>query len=149
MGFAISFTRRLKAPRALVYRTITDFENLQDRLPKIFHSIQVLKRNKNYIITEEEFSVLGSVITQRSKHVVKVPTKHTVEILTGELAGSKIVERYSDDSDDGTIVNVDADFSLGGLLSFLPSFIIRPMIEDSLNRVFTELEDAFQSGAIS
>ena len=142
MRLAINFTERLSAPRRSVFREITGYDDLQDKFPNVFLSIRVIERSKSYVVTEESFSVMGTIVTQRSKHKVRTPTTHEVEIISGDLRGSSIVERYSDSDDGGTLVRVDADFVLGGFLSFLPPFIVRPLIEGSVRRVFTEMEQA-------
>jgi hypothetical protein len=147
MRLAMNFTEELSAPRRSVFREITDFDNLQERLPNVFLSIRVLERSKTYLVTEESFSVMGTVVTQRSKHKLKAPTTHEVEILSGDLRGSSIVERYSDSAEGGTTVRVDADFVLGGFLSLLPQFIARPLVEGSVRRVFTELEGTLGTGS--
>jgi carbon monoxide dehydrogenase subunit G len=148
MRLSMKFTERLSAPRALVFSEVTDFENLQDKFPDIFVSIRIVERSKNVFVTEERFSVLGAVIRQRSRHTVRRSTTHAVEILTGDLEGSKVVERYSDGPSGGTVVKVEADFILGGLLSVLPQFMVRPIIEGNLRRIFDELETRL-SGARS
>jgi carbon monoxide dehydrogenase subunit G len=136
----MKFTEKLSGPRALVFSEVTDFENLQEKFPDLFVSIRVTKRSKTSAVTEEKFSVLGTVVSQRSRHTMRRPTTHTVEILTGDLGGSRVVERYSDGPCGTTIVKVEADFLLGGLLSILPQFMVRPMIESGLRRVFRDLE---------
>jgi hypothetical protein len=147
MNLTMSFTEELSAPRRSVFREITDYDNLQEKLPNVFLSIRVLERSKNHVVTEESFSVMGAVVTQRSDHRFKRPTTHEVKILSGDLRGSSIVERYSDSAEGGTIVRVDADFMLGGFLSFLPSFVARPLIEGSVRRVFTELQRVLGPGS--
>jgi carbon monoxide dehydrogenase subunit G len=147
MRLAINFTEKLSAPRKSVFREITGYDDLQDKFPNVFLSIRVLERSKSYVVTEESFSVMGTIVTQRSKHKVRTPTIHEVEILSGDLRGSSIVERYSDSGEGGTIVRVDADFMLGGFLSLLPSFVIRPLIEGNVRRVFTELEEVLGPGS--
>jgi carbon monoxide dehydrogenase subunit G len=134
------FTEDLSAPRALVFGEVTDFENLKEKFPDLFVSIRVIERSKNVVVTEERFAVLGTVVKQRSRHTLRRATTHTVEVLTGDLSGSKVVERYSDGPDGGTIVDVEAEFRLGGFASILPQFVVRPMIEANLRRVFEELE---------
>ena len=147
MGLAMKFTEELSAPRRTVFREITDFDNLQTKFPNVFISIRVLERSKNVAVTEERFSVMGMVVTQRCRHKVRIPTTHEVEILTGDLRGSSIMERYSDSEEGGTTVRVAADFVLGGFLSFMPPFIARPLIESNLRRVFAELERAIGPGS--
>jgi hypothetical protein len=147
MRLAINFTERLSAPRKSVFREITSYDDLQDKFPNVFLSIRVLERSRSHAVTEESFSVMGTVVTQRSRHRIKTPTTHEVEILSGDLRGSSIVERYSDSAEGGTIVRVEADFVLGGFLSLLPPFIARPLIEGSVRRVFIELEQVLGPGS--
>jgi carbon monoxide dehydrogenase subunit G len=143
MRLPLTFVEKLSAPRAIVFSEVTDFEHLRQKFPNVFISIRVVKRSKNMAVTEERFSAFGMVIGQRSRHTMRDSTTHLVEILTGDLAGSRVAERYSDAEDGGTIVNVRADLSVRGLASFLPPFVVRPMVEASLRRVFGELEAKF------
>jgi carbon monoxide dehydrogenase subunit G len=140
MRLPLTFVEKLSAPRALVFSEVTDFEHLREKFPNLFISIRVIERSTNTVVTEETFSAFGMVIGQRSRHTVRNSTTHTVEILTGDLAGSRVLERYSDAKDGGTIVNVQADLSVRGLASFLPPFVVAPMVETNLRRVFGELE---------
>jgi len=134
------FKRRLSAPRSSVFNQITDYENLQRNFPNTFISVRVLEQSRTSAVTEERFSVLGTVITQRSRHVTRPPRTHQVEILAGDLRGSKITETYSDAVDGGTMVEVNADFVLGGFVSLMPRFVVRPLIEEKLAHIFAELE---------
>ena len=140
MRLPVRFRRKLSAPRAEVFRQVTDYEKLKENFPSLFISVRVLERSRNGAVTEEKFSVLGTVIEQRSRHVARAPKTHEVEILTGDLRGSKLVETYSVATHGGTIVEVEGDFVLGGFLSLLPQFIVRPLVEENLGRIFAELE---------
>ena len=140
MRLPLTFVEKLGAPRELVFDEVTDFEHLGEKFPNIFVSIRVIKRSRNVVVTEERFSAFGMVIGQRSRHTTRKSTSHAVEILTGDLAGSRVLERYSDADDGGTIVNVRADLSIRGLASVLPQFVLGPMVETNLRRVFGELQ---------
>jgi carbon monoxide dehydrogenase subunit G len=140
MRLSMKFNEKLSGPRELVFSEVTDFENLREKFPDLFVSIRVIERSKTSALTEEKFSVLGTVVSQRSRHTMRRPSTHTVEILTGDLGGSRVVERYADGPGGATLVRVEADFLLGGLLSILPQFMVRPIIESNLRRVFRELE---------
>ncbi len=145
MQISINFTKEINAPRKIVFRTITDFGSLQKTLPNVFHLVRILEQKGDHTITEEEFMVLGTIMKQRSRHAIENPSRHTVQIIDGELAGSTIVENYSDSADGGTTVDVNADFNVGGILSILPAPVLRPLISDNLQRLFNELGDALKS----
>ncbi len=142
-----TFHRKLNAPRRTVFRLITDYEKLQETFPQIFLSFRVLERSRGEVVTEEKVFMVGVTMTQLCRHMTKSQTTHIVRIMTGDLAGSTIVERYSSDSDGGTTVHVEADFVLGGLLSLLPTFVARPLIENNVGRVFDELDAVLGTGA--
>ena len=145
MQISINFTKEISAPRKLVFGTITNFGSLQKTLPNVFRSVRILEQKKDYAITEEEFLVFGTIMKQRSMHTIENPSRHIVHIIDGELAGSTIVENYSDSVDGGTTVDVSADFNIGGILSILPAPVLRPLVGDNLRRLFGELEDALKS----
>jgi len=140
MRLTILLTRRLKAPRGKVFRIVTEFDKLQERFPSLFSSIRVLERSPQGALTEESFVFLGVTFEQRSRHHMVNGKTHTVEILTGDLAGSTIVEHYADGPDGETTVKLEARVALRGLASLLPPPIVKPLVEANLQRVLDEVE---------
>lgn len=130
-------TKIIKAERSKVFNTITDFENLPNRLPEFFNSIKIISKEGNVTIIEESVKVAGRDITQTTKHILTPPEKHEVLVMTGDAKDSHIVETYENVSE-GTKVTVDGDFKLSGKLK-LVGFIAKRKIEKNINEVMDAL----------
>ncbi len=130
-------TKIIKAERSKVFNTITDFENLPNRLPEFFNSIKIVSKEGNVTIIEESVKVAGRDITQTTKHILTPPEKHEVLVMTGDAKDSHIVETYENVSE-GTKVTVDGDFKLSGKLK-LVGFIAKRKIEKNINEVMDAL----------
>lgn len=126
-------TKIIKAERSKVFNTITDFENLPNRLPEFFNSIKIVNKEGNVTIIEESVKVAGRDITQTTKHILTPPEKHEVLVMTGDAKDSHIVETYENVSE-GTKVTVDGDFKLSGKLK-LVGFVAKRKIEKNINEV--------------
>jgi len=129
----VKVTKIIKAERSKVFNTITDFENLPNRLPEFFNSIKIISKEGNVTIIEESVKVAGRDITQTTKHILTPPEKHEVLIMTGDAKDSHIVETYENVSE-GTKVTVDGDFKLSGKLK-LVGFVAKRKIEKNINEV--------------
>ncbi len=130
-------TKIIKAERSKVFNTITDFENLPNRLPEFFNSIKIVSKEGNVTIIEESVKVAGRDITQTTKHILTPPEKHEVLVMTGDAKDSHIVETYENVSE-GTKVTVDGDFKLSGKLK-LVGFVAKRKIEKNINEVMDAL----------
>jgi carbon monoxide dehydrogenase subunit G len=133
----VKVTKIIKAERSKVFNTITDFENLPNRLPEFFNSIKIVSKEGNVTIIEESVKVAGRDITQTTKHILTPPEKHEVLVMTGDAKDSHIVETYENVSE-GTKVTVDGDFKLSGKLK-LVGFVAKRKIEKNINEVMDAL----------
>lgn len=130
-------TKIIKAERSKVFNTITDFENLPNRLPEFFNSIKIVSKEGNVTIIEESVKVAGRDITQTTKHILTPPEKHEVLVMTGDAKDSHIVETYENVSE-GTKITVNGDFKLSGKLK-LVGFVAKRKIEKNINEVMDAL----------
>ena len=128
----------LKAERDEVFGTMTDFENLPSKLPKIFKSVKVVSRKGNSVVTKEFVRMAGRDVTQKVKHVIKTPERHEVFILEGDAKDSHIIEKY-EEVDDRTKITVEGDFKLAGKLKIL-GFFAKGKIEKGINEVIDEFD---------
>ena len=127
--------KMIKADRAKVFTTVTDFENLPAKLPSYFKSMKIVNREGNSVVIEESVSMGGRDITQTAKHVLTPPEKHEAFIMDGDAKDSQIVETYQITSD-GTKIIIDGDFKLAGklkLIGFLAAGKIKNSIEEVMN----------------
>jgi len=133
----VKVTKIIKAERSKVFNTITDFENLPNRLPEFFNSIKIVSKEGNVTIIEESVKMAGRDITQTTKHILTPPKIHQVLVMTGDAKGSHIIETYENVSE-GTRVTVDGDFKLSGKLK-LVGFVVKRKIEKNINEVMDAL----------
>ena len=127
--------KTIKADRAKVFSTVTDFESLPAKLPLYFKSMKIVSREGNSVVIEESVNMGGRDITQTAKHVLTPPEKHEVFIMDGDAKDSHIVETYQSTSD-GTKIIIDGDFKLAGklkLIGFLAAGKIKNSIEEVMN----------------
>ena len=127
--------KMIKADRAKVFTTVTDFENLPAKLPSYFKSMKIVSREGNSVVIEESVNMGGRDIIQTAKHVLTPPEKHEVFIMDGDAKDSQIVETYQSTSD-GTKIIIDGDFKLAGklkLIGFLAAGKIKNNIEEVMN----------------
>ena len=127
--------KTIKADRAKVFNTVTDFENLPAKLPSYFKSMKIVSREGNSVVMEESCSMGGRDITQTAKHILTPPDRHEVFIIDGDAKDSHIVETYNS-TGDGTTITIEGDFKLGGklkLIGFLAGGKIKNSIEEVMN----------------
>lgn len=125
----------IKADRAKVFSTVTDFENLPAKLPSYFKSMKIISREGNSMVIEESVSMGGRDITQTAKHILTSPEKHEVFIMDSDAKDSHIVETYESTAD-GTKITIEGDFKLAGklkLIGFLAAGKIKNSIEEVMN----------------
>jgi len=77
----VKVTKIIKAERSKVFNTITDFENLPNRLPEFFNSIKIVSKEGNVTIIEESIKMTGRDITQTTKHILTPPEMQRTAIL--------------------------------------------------------------------
>ena len=128
--------KTIKADRAKVFSTVTDFENLPAKLPSYFKSMKIVSREGNSVVIEESCSMGGRDIRQTAKHILTPPHKHEVFIMDGDAKDSHIVETYESTSD-GTMITIEGDFKLGGMLKLI-GFLAAGKIKNSIEEVMNE-----------
>lgn len=133
----VNITKVIHADRNKVFNTVTDFQSLPKKLPSVFKSISVEKKDANRIVTKELTKMAGKEVEQTVQHTIIPPEKHEVEIIEGDAKGSKIVETY-ESIPEGTKVIIDGEFKLSGKLK-LVEFLAKGRIEKGINEVLDEL----------
>lgn len=133
----INITRIIPAEKEKVFSTITDFQNLPKKFPKIFKSISIEKIEGNTIVTKESTRLAGRDIEQTVKHILTPSEKHEVIILEGDAKDSSIIELYETVSE-GTKITIEGDFKLAGMLK-LVGFLAKGKIEKGINEVLDEV----------
>ena len=141
--FKIVLSAFIKAARDDIYNFVTDFANLQYELPEYIKSIDVINESDNTSIVEEELSIDGIIFKQLARHTMHAPAVHEIEILSGYLEGSRIVETYTD-LGNGTEVMIICDFTMNKELEALVSNP-KEHIENSLKKIINRISKIIES----
>ncbi|MFB5607808.1 MAG: hypothetical protein ACE5RI_06755 [Candidatus Nitrosomaritimum yanchengensis] len=138
----INLIRNSKLERDLIFKLSTDIENFSKLLPKYFQSLKITDFNNSGLFVDEKISFLGRTLTVKTKHVIKKPNLHSIQILTGPLKGSSFVERY-ESKPFGTKIIIDVNLKFNGLgrIFYFLSFFIHKQI----NKVMDEFVLACES----
>jgi len=65
----------IKAPRASLYKIVTDFENMPKNFPKVAHSVKIAKRDGNNLLIHAEAKSLGIPPMRVTMKTTLVPGK--------------------------------------------------------------------------
>ncbi len=117
----------MRAPRVAALSQVADLA--PGEIPGIFVSVRVLEWSKEggAAKPEKNFSVLGGAAEQKSGQCQSAEDPQ-VEVLAGDLRGSRTVKAHSAASEGGTVVEVEGFFVPGRrLLSLVPPFMARPV----------------------
>jgi hypothetical protein len=131
--FKIVLSTFIKASRDDIYAFITNFTKLQYELPEYIKSIDIINSSDNSSIIEEELSIDGMIFKQLTRHTMHTPAVHEIEVLSGYLEGSRIVETYTD-LGNGTEIMIICDFVISKELEDLVSNP-KEHIENSLKKI--------------
>ncbi len=134
----------VRAPRKEVYSFITNYAKLQEELPEYIKSFDIINKSENVTIIEECINIDGITIQELVKHVAYEPAVHEVEILSGYLEGSKIIETYTD-LGNGTEIMIIGDFRVAKELEKIIDSEIKVRIENSIRKVISRVTKIIES----
>lgn len=134
----------IRASRNDVYSFITDYQNLPNELPEYIKSIDIVNSVDNTKIIEEELSINGIIFKQLTKHVMYYPAVHDIEILSGYLEGSRIVETFTDIGN-GTEVMIICDFVINKELEKILGSNPKERLEDSIRKVISRVNKIIEN----
>jgi hypothetical protein len=137
----------IRAHRKDVYNFITNYNNLLEELPEYIRSIDIINKYDNVTIIEEEVSIEGILFKQLTKHILYPPAVHEVEILSGYLEGSRIIESYTEQGNNTDIIII-CELIINPELESLLGAKLNESIENSIkkiiNRISKILENKFK-----
>ncbi len=137
-----SHTVEVFVPRIKLFRASTEFENYPKLIPK-YKSVEIISKEGNTITTEDEIIIKGKPTKQKVKHTLYEPHKHLIEILSGNAQGS-LIEEIFDETSTGTIVTINADYKLQGVLK-LVGFALKGKFKYALENIIMDFADHVES----
>lgn len=111
----INYEKIIKYSPDLVFKTFTDYESFEKRLPQYFPSIRIRSRRDNVAVIEEHVCFGKKEIVWMAKHVTEYPDLHETFVIGGQLKGSHIIEKYYK-VDEGTRLVIKADIKIGAAM---------------------------------
>ncbi|MEM2855485.1 MAG: hypothetical protein QW416_00055 [Candidatus Nitrosocaldaceae archaeon] len=136
----------IRAPRKIVYNFVTNYQRLQEEMPEYIKRLDVINKSENTIVLEEEISIDGLTFKQIAKHTDYIPAVHEIEIISGYMVGSKIIETFTE-QDDNTQIMIVGEFVISkeieSILGSDPKTRIENMIRKITNRVEKIIEERF------
>jgi ribosome-associated toxin RatA of RatAB toxin-antitoxin module len=140
-------SKTVNAPQEKIFALITDFEKLPSRFPNRYRSVKILERSGNIVTAEEDVTVAGRDIHQKTKHTLEPSRVLRSEVIDGDTKGTVVQISLDPESAERTKVSVDADLKLGKLGSMLGVFA-KGKIKDGLERMIDEFESSVKSGKV-
>lgn len=140
-------SKTVNAPQEKIFSLITDFEKLPARFPNRYKSVKILERSGNIITAEEDVTVAGREIHQKTRHTLDPSRLLRSEVVDGDTKGTVVQISLEAESADRTKVSVDADLKLGKLGSML-GLLAKGKIKDGLERMIDEFESSVKAGKV-
>ena len=112
-----------------IFKISTDIENFHLVMPDYFKSLKVITQTKSEKVVDEKILFLGIPLNVKTKHIIKNPNIHEVQILSGPTKGTVFVEKY-DETFSGTIITIDVVFRFSGifkLFTVLENYLSKKM----------------------
>lgn len=131
----VELIRNTNLDRDFIFKLSTDIENFSKLLPKYFKSLTILESKNSEFLVEEKITFMGRSIVVKTKHVVRKPNFHSIQILNGLLKNSYFSELY-EPSVSGTRITIDVKLKFNGILKFL--FLFSFLIKNQINKVMDE-----------
>ena len=131
----VELIRNTNLDRDFIFKLSTDIENFSKLLPKYFKSLTILESKNSEFLVEEKITFMGRSIVVKTKHVVRIPNFHSIQILNGLLKNSYFSELY-EPSVSGTRITIDVKLKFNGISKFL--FLFSFLIKNQINKVMDE-----------
>jgi ribosome-associated toxin RatA of RatAB toxin-antitoxin module len=131
----VELIRNTNLDRDFIFKLSTDIENFSKLLPKYFKSLTILESKNSEFLVEEKITFMGRSIVVKTKHVVRKPNFHSIQILNGLLKNSYFSELY-EPSVSGTRITIDVKLKFNGISKLL--FLFSFLIKNQINKVMDE-----------
>ncbi len=142
--FKVVLPAFIRSSRKAVYDFITDYNHLPEELPEYIRSIDIINKYDNITIIEEELSIDGIVFKQLTKHILYPPAVHEIEILSGYLEGSRIIESYTEQGSNTEVIII-CDFIVNDELEDILGTKLMSSIESSIKRIISRVSKILEN----
>ena len=132
--------------KEVLFNTMADVENWPMILPKTILSVTIVEREPNVILAEETMLERGIRVNLLAKHTLLPYESHTVEIMSGDAKGTKIIQTFTGD-ELSTKLSTKIKLELQGLLGplyFFPKSNFSHAI-NTVNSAFADYSKGFDS----
>tara|TARA_B100001123_G_C14779703_1_gene816066 strand:- start:253 stop:687 length:435 start_codon:yes stop_codon:yes gene_type:complete len=110
---ALNFSFNAPIKQDVLFRTITDFENLSSYLPNQLKEIKILEKTTNSVMTEETIlfkTIFKKTFKQKSLHKISSNEINT-EIISGPSKGT-IITIIFQNHENGTKIDINTNLKL-------------------------------------
>ena len=125
--------------KEVLFNTMADVENYPIILPKNILSVIILEQKPNVILAEETMLEQGIRVKLLAKHTMIPYESHTIEIMSGDAKGTKIIQTFIGD-ESSTKLSTKIQLQLEGLLSPL-YFFPKSNFSHAMNTVNSSFAD--------
>ena len=132
--------------KEVLFNVISDVENYPIILPKNILSAVIVEQKPNVILAEETMIEQGIRVKLLAKHTIIPYESHTVEIMSGDAEGTKIIQTFIG-NESSTKLSTKIQLQLKGLLSplyFFPKSNFSHAM-NTVNSTFADYSKGFDS----
>ena len=131
----VCLERFSKINRDTIFALSTNIEEFSKIMPKYFKSLKITSLSDSELFVSEEINFLGFSINVKTKHKISPPNLHEINILSGPLRNSVILEKY-EEFKNGTKVMININLELNGFAKLF--LIFGFFLERKINKVMDE-----------
>jgi len=111
----LSFSFKAPISQNILFKLITDFENLPSYMPVQLKKVEIIEKNNAYTITEETFllkTIFKKEIKQKSSHEIISSNEMQTKITNGPAKGT-LVQITLKEEEGETRINIKTSLKLG------------------------------------
>jgi hypothetical protein len=132
----VHIVKIINVEREKAFKAGTDFESFKRKLPQYFKLIRIRSTRNHTSVIEIHAKIAEKEFIMLTKHVVEPPEIHETFVLSGDIRGSHITEKY-ENVPTGTKITIDVDLRLKGLLR-LTSIFSKNKMKNGISNFFNE-----------
>ena len=127
--------RNDKIARDDIFSLSTNIEQFSNLMPRYFKSLKIIEKINSDFFVEEELWFFKKIFKVKTKHTIKTPNIHEIQIISGVLKNSIFIENY-EIANDSTELTIIVNLKFNGIFKFF--YLFRPLIENKINKIMDE-----------